>query len=1056
MKKTIRTLLAITLAMALVFSSALSVMAEDEYNNQLRIDEDKLVNDLQYYENNQWNDYNFQAQDAEIEKDNEGNLTLNEDLVVTETEDPQTGATGPDAALQITERVNEMKPIEFDVNGDVEMTEEAKWAEAEAIYAQVKYGGDVTIEATGNAEATANGTESANAYAVYAEAGILPMESEPPVSADLIPQSSVTVEVGGKAVASADTTEDENELAVAVYASAIGYENYNKGPNTGDQAANTNDGDDSQTVQDNNPTGQDNNTTGQETAVKTVETTVTIGKGAEGIVFANAENGGKTTIEIKEGGVTASDADKFTNIPGAPKAQNSGNNQLKEGALTEETGAVGARNDGGTIGITVIGGIESENGAGIVSENKNGGQTSITVTGGIDANNADYAVFANAEGENTKGENTKTNLNLAGDISNTNESKSIGVELQVQENAQLTATITGENLIAEVKDTSEATQAGPESVPLGDASVPGGDTTTLNNAEGDGQGQIQVVPPDEEAIGLELINGGGTFDIIAETNITATGAVNSTGVVVKSDREENNYKIDATEEPVTLENPQNGDQVMINGKETDTFTSDDKLYAKTEDDKYQLLTEAYDKGTTNLSIVGDVTGDQVGMELDIADVQEAEILVDGTVSGGEAGIVLSEQTKVDNVELTVWQVVPAADSEKNDAVVVTKSKGNDDKPVYTENEEAEKQIQYIIKVDTDQDKIIETKGTREYKAKNNKTYNVANEGETITLKLNIPDGKEVVAAYWDKAKSDACELLKDTDGNYYLVVPKGGGVWLSVTLQDIKQEDDTTGTDDTNTNQNNTDGTDNNDDTDTNTNDNTNDTDTNTNTDDTDTNTNDNTDDADTNTNTNDNTDNTDKDTDTNTNDNTDDTDTNTNTNDNTDNTDKDTNTNDNTDDTDTNTNTNDNTDKTDTDTNTDDNTDKKTDTDTNTDDNTGNTDQTDTDADTDADDETQNQIGEGVSTVLLKIVDTTGTVTISFYSNGTYVAENKDTSETERGHFKLENEEIVLTNSANHGMPITKDGDGWKLLFTTGTDTTAYEFLIEDKDVQTLIENRS
>ena len=71
-------------------------------------------------------------------------------------------------------------------------------------------------------------------------------------------------------------------------------------------------------------------------------------------------------------------------------------------------------------------------------------------------------------------------------------------------------------------------------------------------------------------------------------------------------------------------------------------------------------------------------------------------------------------------------------------------------------------------------------GTREYEG-----YQVANEGDTVTMKLTIPEGFEVAGAYGDEGQE--WPLSKDAGGNYYLSVPRGGGVMLSVKLS--KKED---------------------------------------------------------------------------------------------------------------------------------------------------------------------------------------------------------------------------------------------------------------------------
>lgn len=104
---------------------------------------------------------------------------------------------------------------------------------------------------------------------------------------------------------------------------------------------------------------------------------------------------------------------------------------------------------------------------------------------------------------------------------------------------------------------------------------------------------------------------------------------------------------------------------------------------------------------------------------------------------------------------------------------------------YKADKETEKLIQYIIRIEDNSRNYIATNGTTDFTAGNGKTYQVAKEGEKVLVKLTIPEGKELVAAYWDQAKSEAGRLLQDAEGNYYLEVPRGGGVELSVVLKDI-------------------------------------------------------------------------------------------------------------------------------------------------------------------------------------------------------------------------------------------------------------------------------
>ena len=183
-------------------------------------------------------------------------------------------------------------------------------------------------------------------------------------------------------------------------------------------------------------------------------------------------------------------------------------------------------------------------------------------------------------------------------------------------------------------------------------------------------------------------------------------------------------------------------------------------------------------GTIEATIIGDVTAsgapENIGIQLQCAEGGKTDIIVDGTVSASDAAVVLvTPETQIgENVTLTVWELNP-----NQDGAVVTSVDENDK---LVENEEAEKAVQYIIKIQAGQEGIISAEGTREYEG-----YQVANEGDTVTMKLTIPEGFEVAGAYGDEGQE--WPLSKVAGGNYYLSVPRGGGVMLSVKLS--KKED---------------------------------------------------------------------------------------------------------------------------------------------------------------------------------------------------------------------------------------------------------------------------
>lgn len=198
---------------------------------------------------------------------------------------------------------------------------------------------------------------------------------------------------------------------------------------------------------------------------------------------------------------------------------------------------------------------------------------------------------------------------------------------------------------------------------------------------------------------------------------------------------------------------------------------------ETEDSNATGLLLTNESGALEVTVIGDVTAagakENIGIDIKAGEGQKTDILIDGTVSASDAAVVLvSPETQIgENVTLTVWELVP-----NEDGAVVTRT----DEEKYgqlAEDEAAEKAVQYIIRIRDGQQDIISANGTSTYG-----DYNVAHEGDTITLKLNIPAGCEITGVFADVDQQ--IFLSKDADGNYFLTVPRGGAVELSVTMNE--------------------------------------------------------------------------------------------------------------------------------------------------------------------------------------------------------------------------------------------------------------------------------
>ncbi len=171
---------------------------------------------------------------------------------------------------------------------------------------------------------------------------------------------------------------------------------------------------------------------------------------------------------------------------------------------------------------------------------------------------------------------------------------------------------------------------------------------------------------------------------------------------------------------------------------------------------------------------------------------ETDILVTGTLSAGQQAVVVNDSVTEDNLSLTVWKVETKDEDNdgKADDIVSGSSTAS--------NAFTDASINYIIKVE--QPKAggkITTSGTTTRttgSGENQTSYETAKEGETVTMKVTVKDGYELKGAFngLDQSK---LELIPGEDGNYYIKVPKGGGVYLSVELSEKAKPNNDSNTD---------------------------------------------------------------------------------------------------------------------------------------------------------------------------------------------------------------------------------------------------------------------
>ncbi len=146
-------------------------------------------------------------------------------------------------------------------------------------------------------------------------------------------------------------------------------------------------------------------------------------------------------------------------------------------------------------------------------------------------------------------------------------------------------------------------------------------------------------------------------------------------------------------------------------------------------------------------------------------------------------ILISDTVNPENVSITVWKIENPVEAETEDGRkeehVVLEGEPGEEAGVTENSQKVEAGIQYIIKIEPSQEDMIQLDGTEKSHG-----YDTAREGDTVTMIISVPKGYKLTGAY--NGEGEKVPLEKDENGNYYVKVPKGGGVYLSA---EITEED---------------------------------------------------------------------------------------------------------------------------------------------------------------------------------------------------------------------------------------------------------------------------
>ncbi|SFR80255.1 hypothetical protein [[Clostridium] aminophilum] len=472
-------------------------------------------------------------------------------------------------------------------------------------------------------------------------------------------------------------------------------------------------------------------------------------------------------------------------------------NQQDEGTVTgvEVTNTSDA-NDVDRIGVTI--GKSNE------ETPHSGGNITVSATGGNFNTNG---VMLNNAGEGNVAVTTG-NINVSSAGKTTSVGASVTTTTDYSDlyvDGGITATgVNGNTTGLEVNSRTDSEYNYPNAYVLVDGNVSstseggmatGVDMTSVNSGHASGVqilGTVEATSTKGAATGLDLkTNNGGILATIAN----GVEAISTTDSAIGVDMNSVNGYIDTFvgEGGVYAEGLR---AVGVNADIDDAgslllFRTGGGIYAFGDETSAGIQISPIDSpmdtsgSTLAMQIAGDVKSSGTGiMDLTTAEGFTSDIVIEGTLiaDNGPAVSVMSDSKS--SLNLTVWKIESGTDS-------LIAEKTSSGYAATEATEKLEKSIDYILKVDPDWTDSVSFTSANQKESKNGSVYSVGKEGEKVAVKLNIPEGYYVTSAYSDADQT--VSLKRDTNGDYYLIVPKGGGVMISMSLALIPDTSDSNG-----------------------------------------------------------------------------------------------------------------------------------------------------------------------------------------------------------------------------------------------------------------------
>ncbi len=211
--------------------------------------------------------------------------------------------------------------------------------------------------------------------------------------------------------------------------------------------------------------------------------------------------------------------------------------------------------------------------------------------------------------------------------------------------------------------------------------------------------------------------------------------------------------------------------------------------------KNALAMDLWSEDTEDVAMFAGVNGDVhstgSGVFIDTSEGTEVEVLITGTLKADDGpAIVIGQNAAPEDVHIVAWKIESNADSLVQEGARGTALASIDPGPYSDKAKAVEGDIYYILRVDSAQAGNINiVSGAEDYSYLDTDSEglvdtNIAHAGDKVGIKLDVPEGYELKAAYGDAEHT--IELTRGSDGNYYLIVPRGGGVTINMVLSLIE------------------------------------------------------------------------------------------------------------------------------------------------------------------------------------------------------------------------------------------------------------------------------